>query len=185
MRYDWLIWSAVAAYLVVLVAVTLRWLRARRRNRNLQWRPSLTQQQMERYGWDFMYRRGWSIKLTNSHGTRSMYQCIKHHDQLYVVFLRDTSYYTRLLNSLRRESSWVLSRTVLVLYEPPTETMIASAGEVRLSLMHYVDLPRIEELHQGVLPRVMAAQAAEIIARDQAAAARAPRSRKPAPAPPP
>ncbi len=185
MRYHWLIWSAVAAYLVVLVTVVLWRLRVRRRIRDLEWPPSITQQQMERSGSDFMYRLGWSVKLTTSHGTRSVYQCIKHHDQLYTVFLRDTSYYSRLLNSLRRENSWVLSRSVVVLYEPPTETMIASAGEVRLSLMHYLDLPRIEELHQGVLPRVMAAQAAEIIAKDQAAAARAPRSRKPAPVPPP
>ena len=185
MRDDWLIWSAVAAYLVVLVVVVLGRLRARRRNRNLQWLPSITQQQMERSGSDFMYRQGWSVKLMTSHGTRSMFQCIKHDDQLYVVFLRDTSYYSRLLNSLRRENSWVLARSVVVLYEPPTEPMIAGAGEVRLSLMHYVDLPRIEELHQAVLPRVMAARAAEIIARDQAAAARTPRSRRPAPAPPP
>ncbi len=168
MRYDVLIWSAMAAYLVVLVAVVLWWLRARRRSRNLQWQPSITQQQMERSGRDFMYRLGWSVKLLTSHGTRSMYQCIKHDDQLYVVFLRDNSYFSRLLNSLRRENSWVLSRSVVVLYERPTETMIAAGGEVRLSLMHYSDLPRIEELHQGVLPRVMAARAAEIMAKEGA-----------------
>ena len=180
MRYEWLIWSAVAAYLVLLGAVVLWRLRARGQSRNLQWPFSITQQQMERWGSDFMYRQKWSVKLTTSHGTRSVYQCIKHEDQLYIVFLRDTSYYSRLLNSLRRENSWVLSRTVLVLYEPPTEAMIATAGEVRLSLMHYLDLPRIEELHQGVLPRVMAARAAEIIAREQDGAARTPRSRRPA-----
>ena len=168
MRYDWLTWSAVAAYLVVLVAVLLRLLRVRRRNRNLQWPPSTTQQQMERSGRDFMYRLGWSVQLITSHGTRSMYQCIKHEDQLYTVFLRDSSYYSRLLASLRRENLWVLGRTVVVLYDPPTETMIAAGGEVRLSLMHYGDLPRIEELHQAVLPKVMAARAAEIITKEGA-----------------
>ncbi len=184
MRHDWLIWSAVAAYLVVLAIVVLRRLRVRRRHRNLDWLPSITQQQMERSGSDFMYRHGWSVQLTTSHGTRSMYQCIKHDDQLFTVFLRDSSYFSRLLNSMRREGSWVLSRTVLVLYDPPTETMIAAAGEVRISLMHYTDLPRIEELHQAVLPRVMAARAAEIMA-EGSVAARTPRSRRPAPAPPP
>lgn len=165
MRYEWLTWSAVTAYLVLLAAVVLWRLLARRRNRNLQWRPSITQQQMERFGRDFMYRLGWSVKLITSHGTRSMYQCIKHDDQLFTVFLRDSSYFSRLLGSLRRENMWVLGRSVVVLYERPTETMIAAAGEVRLSLMHYSDLPRIEELHQGVLPRVMAARTAELMAK--------------------
>ena len=184
MRYEWLVWFVVAVYLLVLAVVVLRRLQARRRDRNLDWPPSITQQRMERSGSGFMYRQGWSVQLANSHGTRSMYQCIKHDDQLYTVFLRDSSYFSRLLNSMRREGSWVLSRTVVVLYEPPTETMIAAAGEVRVSLMHYTDLPRIEELHQAVLPRVMAARAAAIMA-DGSRAARTPRSRRPAPAPPP
>ena len=165
MRYQWLIWSGVTAYLVLLVAVVLWRLLARRRNRNLQWRHSLTQQQMERFGRDFMYRRGWSVKMLTSHGTRSMYQCIKCDDQLFTVFLRDSSYFSRLLNALRRENMWVLGRSVVVLFDRPTEPMITAAGEVRLSLMHYSDLPRIEELHQGVLPRVMAARAAELMAK--------------------
>ncbi len=185
MRYDWLIWAAVAGYCVVLAAVMLRRWQSRRRERNLQWPASLTQQQMERLGSRFMYGLGWSVKLEASHGTRSMFHCMKQEEHLFTLFLRDNSYFSPLLTSLRRQNLWVLGRTVIILYDPPTETMIAAGGEVRLSLMHYSDLPRIEELHQGVLPKVMAARAAEIIARDQAAAARAPRSRRPAPAPPP
>jgi hypothetical protein len=159
MRYGLII--GVGIYVVLVAAVLFRLWRSRRMERRLQWPSSTTQRQMEHYGTRYMTRLGWGITLTGSHGTRSLYGCIKHEEYLFILFLRENSYFSRLLDSLRRDNGYALTRTVIVLFEPATEMMTANAREVRVSLMHYTDLWQIEEKHRGLLPNVMAARAEE------------------------
>lgn len=143
--------------LLVAVAGAALW-RERRIEHRLRWPRTTTQRHMEKYGARFMSRLGWSVELAGSHANHSLYRCMKQEDFLFVTFLRENSFYQRMLLSLRRESLEMRGRIVVVLYEPPSPMMLATAVEGQVWLLHYLDLPQIEDRHAALLPQVMAAR---------------------------
>lgn len=158
MLTDWIFGAIVVAYLLFLAAVVARMGQNRRMQRLLRWPISTTQRQMERWGARYLAGMGWSLSLASSHATISMYVCMKEGEHIHVVFLRGNSAFARLMATLRSQGSGVLNRLMIVLYEPPTERMLAEAAENSALLMHFNDLPEIEDRLGAILPHVMAAR---------------------------
>ena len=158
MTKDSIIWSLVALYFVTLTLVVL-WLRRERQARlRLIWPPSTTQHQMERWGARFLERMGWEISPIGSQATRTVLECRKDGDTLFLVFLRDAAFFARLLLMMSKFGPGVMTRLVIVLYDRPLETMIRVAAEQKITLAHYLDLPRFEDSQSAKMPGVMAAR---------------------------
>lgn len=172
MTHDQWVGLMVALYVLFVGIVAVRLWREKSAEMRLRWPSEMTQQRMERYGTRFMTRQAWSVQLATSIGGRSVYGCIKHDDQLFILFLRDPSAFQRMLVSLRREAGGGLGRLVLVMFDQPSPTMQAAAAETRVSVMHYKDLPVIEERHRSLLPHIMAAREAPASRRDTQSAQR-------------
>lgn len=147
-----------AIYLGFAAIVVTRMVRQRSAERGLRWPAGMTQRRMETCGARFMARLGWRVMLASSHGSHSLYACTKQDEYLYTLFLRDSSMFLRQLRSLGVENTQTLRRLVIVLFDPPTEAMHRNAADAQLSIMHYRDLPMIEERHAWLLPAVMAAR---------------------------
>lgn len=158
MTHDRWVGLMIALYLVFVGIIAIRLWRERRAEILLHWPVAMTQRSIERYGTRFMTRHAWSVELATSIGGSSVYACIKHHDRLFILFLRDASSFQRMLTSLRREAGEAVGRLVVVLFDCPSPTMKRVAAESRVSVMHYRELHFIEERHQSLLPNVMAAR---------------------------
>ena len=158
MTMRWIIWSLVALYFVILTLVVLRVRQQRRARMRLIWPRSTTQRQMERWGARFLERMGWEVSSMASQATRTILQCRKDGDDLFVVFLRDSAFFGRLLAMMGKFGAHVMTRLVIVLYEPPIEQMVKIAGEQKITLVHFRDLETFEDSQSAMLPGVMAAR---------------------------
>lgn len=154
---------ATALYVVFMAAVLARWALERRAERALHWPTTLKQRQMEQYGMRFMLRHGWRVTLASSHGSYSLYACVKQDEYVFTLFLRDSSMFGRQLRSLRSESLPVQRRLVIVLFDRPNQTMRLAAEDAQVAILHYADLPTIGALHQALLARMMAPPARQIL----------------------
>lgn len=151
----WILFITVGYLLILAVAIMWFW-RQRRRQMSLRWPATTTQHQMEKYGTRVLNRMGWGTRLYQSHATRSVYRCEKKEDILLVVFLRENTFFGRLLTLLRVHSAFNLRRTTIVLFDPPLDAMVGLAKEAGISVIHYTKLKDIEEIQKASLPNVTA-----------------------------
>ena len=155
---QWIIWSLVALYGLALILVVL-WLRRQRRARmRLEWPRSMTQHQMERWGACFLEGLGWEVRVGASQASRSILQCLRPGDELFVVFLRDGAFFGRLMVMVGKLGGFVMGRLVVVLYDPPLETMITVATEQKIPLVHFRELGCFTSSENARVPGVLAAR---------------------------
>lgn len=157
MSNTWIVFITCGYLLILALAIMWFW-RQRRRQMSLRWPATTTQHQMEKYGTRVLNRMGWGTRLYHSHATRSVYRCDKKEDILLVVFLRQNTFFGRLLTLLRVHSAFNLRRTTIVLFDPPLDAMVSLAKEVGISLIHYTKLKDIEEIQKAALSNLTAAR---------------------------
>ena len=158
MTMRWIGWSLMALYGIVLLLVML-WVRRQRQARmDLHWPPSMTQHQMERCGSRFLEGMGWEVIPMASQASRSILQCVKGNDELFVVFLRDGAFFSRLMVMMAKFGAGMTRRLVVVLYDPPLETMIKIAAEQVISLAHFQDLRSFTDAESARRPGLLAAR---------------------------
>ena len=158
MTMQWIIWSLVVLYFVVLTLGVLRVRQQRQARMRLIWPQSTTQHQMEQWGVRFLERLGWEVTSMASQATRTILECTKDGDALFIVFLRDSAFFGRLMLMMGKFGSGVMTRLVIVLYDPPLEAMVRIAGEQKITLVHFRDLETFEDSQSARLPGVMAAR---------------------------
>ncbi len=156
MMAHWIIWSQVALYAVMVAGVLLGIRRRRRTAARLLWPASTTQWQMESWGSRFLEHKGWQTCTIAGQATLNIMQCRKEHEEMFVVFLRDSSFFRRLLVIIGTFGSFLLQRSVIVLYDPPSEAMRTLAFEQKIALAHFLDLPLFDTTENARQPGLTA-----------------------------
>ena len=156
MMAHWIIWSQVALYAAVVVGVVLGIRRRRRTAARLLWPASTTQQQMEIWGSRFLENKGWQTCTLASQATINVNLCRKDEQDMFVVFLRDSSFFRRMLVILGTYGSPMMHRMVIVLYDPPSEPMRTLAFEQKIALAHFLDLPLFDTTESARQPGLAA-----------------------------
>ncbi len=137
----WIIWSLMALYTVLALGVLLRARQQRRVAARLLWPASTTQWQMERWGVRYLEAKGWDASTIVTQATVSVIQCRKEADEMYLVFLRDSAFFRRLMVIVGRLGVWMMPRMVVVLYDPPSDAMRLLAAEQKIALADFRELP--------------------------------------------
>ncbi len=156
MMTHWIIWSQVALYAAVVAGVILGIRRRRRAAARLLWSASTTQRQMEIWGSRFLERKGWQIGTVASQATITIKHCKKDQEEMFLVFLRDSSFFRRLVVILGKFGGFLLQRLVIVLYDPPSDPMRTLAFEQKIALAHFLDLPLFDTAESARQPGLTA-----------------------------
>ena len=147
----------VLLYFAIAAVVVLRFLQRRRAAMRLVWPPSITQRQMEHQGARFLERMGWQISVAMTPGTQSVLHCSRPGSEMFVLFLRDGSFFRRMLLLMTKHGPHLMKMLVIVPYDPPSEAMVKQADEVSCSVVHFRHLPSFTDCKSARQPGLDAA----------------------------